>query len=141
VLRDRFVDPLTLKRATAARHPDELSRLGISAAVVYDALVAPAAVEHGTDPAPRDPRCDTDIRGRRSSSGHRRLVRRMTEPPIASVRHARGLEALGERNFDAARAVKPTTEKPATPELTRGRTVPRQDVYIQNRSFLGCAGT
>ena len=54
LLRERFAEPLTLKRATAARVPDELSRLGISGGAVYDALVAFAAVQHGADLATRD---------------------------------------------------------------------------------------
>jgi hypothetical protein len=54
LLRERFAEPLTLKRATTARLPDELSRLGISGGAVYDALVALTSVEHGADLATRD---------------------------------------------------------------------------------------
>jgi hypothetical protein len=54
LLRQRFSEPLTLKRATTAGLPDELSRRGISGDAVYDALVALAAVEHGAELATRD---------------------------------------------------------------------------------------
>src|SRR5262249_61511378 len=54
LLRKRFVEPLTIKRATAARVADELSRLGIGGGAVCDALVALAAVENGVDLATRD---------------------------------------------------------------------------------------
>jgi len=54
LLRTRFAEPLTLKRATTASLPDELSRLGISGGAVYDALVALTAVEHEAELATRD---------------------------------------------------------------------------------------
>jgi hypothetical protein len=54
LLRKRFGEPLTLKRATTASLPDGLSRLGISGGAVYDALVALTAVEHEAELATRD---------------------------------------------------------------------------------------
>jgi predicted nucleic acid-binding protein len=40
----------------AGRIPEVLSQLGIAGGAVYDALVALAAAEHGTDLATRDAR-------------------------------------------------------------------------------------
>lgn len=56
LLKERFVAPLLLGQATAARIPDTLGRLGIAGGAVYDALVALAAIEHGATLATRDGR-------------------------------------------------------------------------------------
>jgi predicted nucleic acid-binding protein len=50
----RFAGPLVLRPDTARRLPAVLGRLGISGGAVYDALVALAAVEHGSSLATRD---------------------------------------------------------------------------------------
>jgi toxin FitB len=56
LLKDRFSPPLLLGSRTARRLPDLLSRREIAGGAVYDALVALAAVEHGSDLATRDAR-------------------------------------------------------------------------------------
>lgn len=56
LLKERFVAPLLLGQATAARIPETLGRLGIAGGAVYDALVALAAIEHGATLATRDGR-------------------------------------------------------------------------------------
>lgn len=56
LLRERFVQPLLLRPEVDGRIPDVLSELGIAGGAVYDALVALAAVEHGSDLATRDVR-------------------------------------------------------------------------------------
>lgn len=56
LLKDRFSAPLLLSTRTARRLPDVLSRMEIAGGAVYDALVALAAVENGTDLATRDAR-------------------------------------------------------------------------------------
>ncbi len=56
LLGDRFLEPLLLGSDVASRLPDVLARLGVAGGAVYDALVALAAVEHGTDLATRDVR-------------------------------------------------------------------------------------
>ncbi len=45
----RFTDPLLLHEAAAREVPAVLSHLGISGGATYDALVALAAAEHGTN--------------------------------------------------------------------------------------------
>lgn len=56
LLQARCTAPLTLRPATARRIPEILGHLGIAGGAVYDALVALAAVEHGSDLATRDAR-------------------------------------------------------------------------------------
>lgn len=56
LLAERFAAPLLLRPETARRLPTVLARLGIAGGAVYDALVALAAAEHGTDLATRDAR-------------------------------------------------------------------------------------
>ncbi len=56
LLRERFVQPLLLGPEVDGRIPDVLSELGIAGGAAYDALVALAAVEHGSDLATRDVR-------------------------------------------------------------------------------------
>jgi predicted nucleic acid-binding protein len=56
LLKERFVAPLLLGQATAARIPETLGRLEIAGGAVYDALVALAAAEHGATLATRDGR-------------------------------------------------------------------------------------
>lgn len=56
LLGERFVEPLLLGPEVAGRLPEVLSGLGIAGGAVYDALVALAALEHGTDLATRDAR-------------------------------------------------------------------------------------
>jgi predicted nucleic acid-binding protein len=45
-----------LSSSRTRKLPDTLSRLGIAGSAVYDALVAPAAKEHGAALATRDAR-------------------------------------------------------------------------------------
>lgn len=59
LLDERFSEPLVLGPETAGRLPDVLSRKGIAGGAVYDALVALAAAEHGSDLATRDARART----------------------------------------------------------------------------------
>ena len=54
LLAERFAQPLILGPNAAKHLPDLLSRLGIAGGAVYDALVALAALEHGTSLATRD---------------------------------------------------------------------------------------
>lgn len=56
VIAERFGPPLVLARRTASRLPEVLSRLGIGGGAVYDALVALAAKDHGSQLATRDAR-------------------------------------------------------------------------------------
>lgn len=56
LLAERFGVPLLLGRRTMSRLPEVLSQAGIAGGAVYDALVALAAVEHGTALATRDAR-------------------------------------------------------------------------------------
>lgn len=56
LLDERFGPPLLLGTGTAERLPQVLSALGIAGGAAYDALVALAAVEHGTELATRDAR-------------------------------------------------------------------------------------
>lgn len=56
LLDERFAPPLLLTTDTAGRLPRVLSGVGITGGAVYDALVALAAVEHGTELATRDGR-------------------------------------------------------------------------------------
>ncbi len=59
LLDERFVAPLLLGPETAGRLPAVLSRLEIAGGAVYDALVALAAVEHGSALATRDARAQS----------------------------------------------------------------------------------
>lgn len=56
LLRERFAPPLLLGPDTAGHLPEVLSRHGVAGGAVYDALVALAALEHGSDLATRDGR-------------------------------------------------------------------------------------
>lgn len=59
LLTERFAPPLLLGPKVAGQLPDVLSKLGIAGGAVYDALVALAAAEYGTDLATRDARAKT----------------------------------------------------------------------------------
>jgi toxin FitB len=76
LLSERFVTPLPLGSATAARIPELLGRLGIAGGAVYDALVALAALEHGAELATRDVRAKATY----ETVGVRVVVAR-TSPP------------------------------------------------------------
>ena len=56
LLNARFSPPLVLRGSRTRKLPDTLSRLGIAGGVVYDALVALAAKDHGAALATRDAR-------------------------------------------------------------------------------------
>ncbi|MDN5748527.1 MAG: type II toxin-antitoxin system VapC family toxin [Pseudonocardia sp.] len=56
LLDERFAPPLLLGTSTAERLPQVLSAMGIAGGAAYDALVALAAAEHGTELATRDAR-------------------------------------------------------------------------------------
>jgi toxin FitB len=56
LLTARFASPFLLSGSLASELPDTLSRLGIAGGVVYDAVVALAAKEHGAALATRDAR-------------------------------------------------------------------------------------